>query len=454
MSATTPTWRTNLYAIVPHRSEPRILLLPGDGGWSLPCAHIDQRIWAPQVDRVSRALRDTLGIDYVVLRSVYVTVDHEMKQQMDAVYALEQRFSAWTPPAGARWVGLETLSDLPLAMPEQRRALLPYLHEQAGGPISPLRPPWARPGWFAAAESWTSAQLERLGYALVAPIEQIKNWGISCILRARTTAGDVYFKVAAPLPLFANEPLLMESLAAAHPDFIPAPLAIEHEQRWMLLADVGPELRDNRAEADWTTALRLYARIQRSFVGETEALLAMGCLDRSLDRLAAQIDEVLEDTAALERLSAAELTQIRSLAPRLRSMCGELAGYGVPQTLVHGDLHGGNIALRDERYLFFDWTDGCVAHPFLDVVTMMDEVAASLDAQACLRLRDAYLSLWTGYAPLEGLQAAWTIAAPLGALHQAVSYYHIVKQLEPSAKPELAWGVSYWLQQMLRSMPA
>jgi hypothetical protein len=40
-------------------------------------------------------------------------------------------------------------------------------------------------------------------------------------------AGAIYFKVAAALPLFVNEPLVMAALARRYPSHIPMPLSLD-----------------------------------------------------------------------------------------------------------------------------------------------------------------------------------------------------------------------------------
>lgn len=64
--------------------------------------------------------------------------------------------------------------------------------------------------------------------------------------------------------------------------------------------------------------------------------------------------------------------------------------------------------------------------------------------------RESYLLQWSDVAPLEQLQNAWTLAAPIAALHQAVSYHAIVCGIEHTEHHALDWGVSYWLRQVLR----
>jgi aminoglycoside phosphotransferase (APT) family kinase protein len=112
---------------------------------------------------------------------------------------------------------------------------------------------------------------------------------------------------------------------------------------------------------------------------------------------------------------------------------------------VHGDLHLSNVARRDGDYLFFDWTDACVTHPFLDLIDVFrEEDAAARDA-----LRDAYLSAWADFAARPELLRVWELAAPLAALNQAVSYRVIGASVEPGTTEQLEWALPYWLRLVL-----
>jgi len=448
MSESSPTWRSELYGILPHPSEPRVLMLPGAAGWSLPHISLDKAVWAANVDKVNEAMRLALGVEITTLRYTSYSVSEEARQ-IEAVYVLESHSPAWEPQDGAEWVGRAALADLPLARPEHRAPVAVHLAEAESGQIPELRPPWACLGWFEPAAAWTRSELARLGYSLTAPVEQVKSWGISCILRARTASGDVYFKVASSLPLFAHEPALMRGLSGLYPDHIPAPLSIDEQRRWMLLADFGAAIGWGAPVEVQEEILLLYGELQRDAVPRVDGLLAMGCLDRRLDRLAAQVDPLLEDTATLaSQLDAAEIERLRALGPRLKAICGELASYAMPYTLVHGDLHLDNVARPAGNYLFFDWTDGCVAHPFFDTISIFQAEDPSVQA----RLRDSYLGVWAAYEPIERLLEAWRLAKPLCALHQAVSYQHIVATLEDTSKPEMASGLSYWLRKLSQSL--
>src|SRR3712207_8886204 len=64
-------------------------------------------------------------------------------------------------------------------------------------------------------------------------------------------------------------------------------------------------------------------------------------------------------------------------------------------------------------------SDASVSHPFFDLMHLFH---AEPDVQA--RLRDSYFEAWTSFEPIERLHRAWTVAAPLCALHHTRSEEH------------------------------
>ncbi len=88
-------------------------------------------------------------------------------------------------------------------------------------------------------------------------------------------------------------------------------------------------------------------------------------------------------------------------------MCLRLAEVGIPETVQHDDLHDGQVFVRDGGYLFFDWGDSCVSHPFFTMsVTLegvlswgLDDVEGSVDVTP---FRDAYLASFSEYGSRDG----------------------------------------------------
>jgi hypothetical protein len=358
---------------------------------------------------------------------------------------------------------------LELTLTEQHTIIATCLRESEE--IPPLRPPWARRGWFDLADTWIREQLRGLNYTVIASIEQVKIWSVSCVLRVPTTRGNVYYKAnlnsfaqtkmhissskkKGILPLlFAHEPILIRSLAAWYPQNMPTVVAMDRELCWMLLAEFGSRLYDQPDKTEWEKALEVYGQMQAQVAAtqSIDALFAAGCLDRRLNILETQIDSLLNDEDALADLNSNEVEQLRTFGPQLKSMCHQLENCAIPQTLVHGDLHTGNIAIQHDNYIYFDWSDGCVAHPFFDVLTFMENIEDPVE-QA--RFRDIYLTQWTSYASIEYLREIFPQSQMLATIHQSVSYQHMIAHMEGTSRQAMRGGATYWLRILLQFMAA
>ena len=462
MSTEPSTWQSNYHFIILHSTESRILLLHEQNSWFLPSFHT---VEPPHISNAFLIMDTTLrqlGIDATVLYCAYDRVDRENSQQ-ELIYVLEIRHPDWIPPADSQWVGHDTLAGLELILPEQRTVIATCLRESEE--IPPLRPPWARRGWLPLVETWMHEQLARLNYEIVAPIEQVKIWSVSCVLRAQTTNGNVYFKASLNsvmqsntpistcdkqeiLPLlFAHEPLIIQALAARYPQNVPTILAMDRERCWMLLAEFGAQLYTHPNKIAWEKALEVYGQMQIAAIKHTDTLLTEGFLDRRLHILETQIDPLLNDEDALADLSRSEVEQLRAYGPQLKTLCHQLLNCVIPQTLVHGDLHTGNIAVQNDNCIYFDWSDGCVSYPFFDVLTFMENIDDPVEK---IRFRDIYLVQWTDYASIEYLRKILPLSQMLATIHQAVSYQHMIAHMEGTSKQAMRGGATFWLRVLLQ----
>ena len=299
--------------------------------------------------------------------------------------------------------------------------------------MPPERPPWASPGWLEGVRAWVEQEAARLGHRVVG-IEQVKHWSISSILRVETDGPTLYFKVSARLPLFAEEPLVTARLAKRFPGYVPEPLAIEPERGWFLLPEFPELFRTSQTPLETRCeTFRRFAELQRASVAVVDDLRADGCLDRRLEVLEAQLEPLVQDPEAVGQLTRAEVGELRKLVPTFQEACRRLAGFGLPPALVHGDLHLGNVTRIDGQLSYFDWSDACIAHPFIDLHSLQWE----RDAATRAALLDAYLEPWSELAPAAQAREAAELARVVIPLHHAVSYRHLVAALEPDAKPEL-----------------
>jgi aminoglycoside phosphotransferase (APT) family kinase protein len=135
-----------------------------------------------------------------------------------------------------------------------------------------------------------------------------------------------------------------------------------------------------------------------------------------------------------------------AMAPQIKGWCEELAGYGVPETLVHGDLHGGNFVLEGEHPVFFDWSDGAITHPFFDMLILMESGTAEWREET-----EAYLEPWRAHLSMSRLAKAFELALKVAPVYHALSYLRIIENLAPEVQWEMGDGVGFHLQKLLKA---
>lgn len=439
-------------------------MLPSADGWRLPYLRIENT-WFSEAVRIHESFIAEFAptFDFTLLRHLlYEESDEERWSRV--LFVMEPRQAVEQAPLEGQWVDWAMLANLPLTNPDQRALLLNYLEENEQGEDSPLidqrRSPWARPGWFASASAWIEEAIREQGFTQLGPVQQLRNWSISCLLTVPTSAGKLFFKAAATLPYFVNEPALMQTLSGLFPQFIPAPLKIDRERRWMLMPDFQLVKWDD--PIDIAPVMAAFGELQRASADHLEELMAAGCIDRRLSVLATQIDPLIAEPETRAALQPEEFAFLETMAPTLKQLCARVATYQIPPALIHGDLHFGNITRHNESYHFFDWTDACISFPFVDHFMLYaggegtddegDAATQVAEEENAQRGRDAYLESWRAFESPEQLLEVWELARPLCALHHSISYLVIINSVEPSTRDELYHGFPDNLKLLIASL--
>lgn len=423
-------WLCTIYGALRHPDRQEVLFLDGADGFRLP--HFEgENTWSSMMGKFTPEFSRLFGTEVWGLRRLHSRPDQDART-LTAVVELSLSDREWKPPAGLKWLSIDETRAAGLDG-DLSSALIASLEEPG---IHPLRPGWARPGWIDDARKWIKAAMRAAGMQ-VTEIAQVKQWGISCVMRVETGGPVYYFKATnRNMPLFVNEAQVTDLLAGSFPEYVIRPFALNVEQDWMLLpAFTAPYFEGDDLDARLPAMFRRFAALQIASIEKAKKsgdLEKAGLLDRRLDRLHAQVDVLLDDDRALKRLEEEACEEVRRLRPVFHELIERLAALGIPDTLVHGDLHPGNAAYVDNRVVFFDWTDACISHPFFDLFSLswFDEGIA----EACL---NAYLEPWRTVFSEEELQEAVPLARALLHLHHAVSYREIVANLEPASKSEL-----------------
>lgn len=429
--------------ILPHATAGKILLISDKGGWVLP-HFIPVEHHFGVVSHINQVMQSLLGVEVTVLRCVYNHVNRAAKS-VHRVYVLENHSPRWNPPAKACWVGAEELNYLTLVIPEHRALLKAWFAQMEKAEIAEKEVPWALPGWFDAARMWIYAQLERLEIKACFPIEQVKSWELACVLRLRTTVGTIYFK-ATP-ELFSQEPEFTRVLAKYYPDNLPRVLATNSEKHWILMQNVdGKPLQQFPDIQHWEAALREFAKIQIDSLKYLDIFVAKGWLELRLEHLYLLFKETR---------SWLDIWQFLPFVSPLIAMLEKLANLRVPHTIVHGDLSPRNIYVteKDKNYVYLDWSDSCISHPFFDLVRFLYEIEMDLPKyynNARARLRNAYLEPWTIYEPMERLIPAFEQASEtLVSIYEAISDRQLLQKIETQFQWPNKTAVTFYIQRLL-----
>ena len=284
---------------------------------------------------------------------------------------------------------------------------------------------WVDPDWRAEVAAWIGAELASRGRRISGPLEDVRLKPWAAVLRVSTAEGDLYFK--ANTDSLAQEASVVALLAARRPDLIAAPVAFDAGRGWMLLADAGEQLRAviarERDLGRWFQILPLYASLQLDVAADADELVARGAPDLRLAVLPRRFRQLLEQ---LDGLPTHERERLEASLPWIANACAELASYNIPETIQHDDLTDGHIYLTEGRYLFLDWGDACVSHPFFTLaVTLTGVIAWGLDdvqdSVDITPFRDAYLAPYARATRRRDLADAADLALRLGWICRAVN---------------------------------
>lgn len=273
----------------------------------------------------------------------------------------------------------------------------------------------------------------RLGSILdITPVRE-RPWG--AVLRVTTSDRVVYFK-AGGLGAHHEPPVLAE-LARISPDLGPVVLAADGSRSWLLMADHGKPMWDVLDTAGQVATLEhllpLYAQLQASSAQSPEVWVKAGAPDRRVDGLPELLDSLLAGRMAGGALpiDAEQWRAIDVVLPDFVRVCEELAVTPYAEALDHGDLHGGNVLVEGGRHRLVDWGDSCVTHPFSSLFVTYELAVSRFDradrAAAALRLRDAYLDVWSGNGSTAALRETFTLAVWVGYVTRALDFVHMLQ---------------------------
>jgi hypothetical protein len=256
-----------------------------------------------------------------------------------------------------------------------------------------------------------------------------------------------------PAPAAKHEVALTVALAAHCPGRIAEPIAADADAGWMLFADGGSVLRDRNQEEGfswkrWEAFGHAAGELQLEASRHLELWFGAGCRDARLGRLPDLKLELVERYEARVGNETAKRLKALMLGPLVEP----LAELGLPDSILHNDLHDLNVFAGDEGLRIFDWGDAVVGFPLMDVAVLLDSAAAQGGVSAdpgqspeLARLLDAYLEPFTALAPATELRASLGGVRRLASIARALVWDGLDEILSDAERERFGDRVRFYL---------
>jgi Phosphotransferase enzyme family len=325
---------------------------------------------------------------------------------------------------------------------------------------------WTSAAFLADVRAWVGAALAARGIDLTGEWDQPHARVWSSAIRFETTAGRVWFKVNGPGT--AHEAALVRLIDERVPGLVPEVLAVDTDRHWSLSRDGGPPLRalggPDRLWGPWQELVARYGAAQLALAPERTAVLATGVPEVSPATVPGQARRLLAELAAVPvdegGLGPGQADRLGAVLPRLDDWCDELQAAGIPDSVQHDDLHSANVCwngpVDDARII--DWGDASWGHPFGTMLATMNSIAyhagvfaedRPIDDPQVLRVRDAYLEVFTGYAPRAELVPLVRLARRVGCVAKALAYEAALTGTSVAVHAEEDFPVREWFLVLL-----
>jgi hypothetical protein len=345
--------------------------------------------WWQEVDEVVAGARSRHGVDVQVLR---LLCGDRPNPPGGAVTYLAQTFDP--PPDGLAFVEVD---------------LSPRPHRAA----------YAEPGGPAASTAWALAALAALGTPRAVAVQQ-RTWNLSAIWRLDAGGAPVAWLKQVPA-FFGHEAATLGLVAGVSPGLAPPLLAAGADGR-MLLAHASGEDRYGAGAGFRALVAADVHPVQAHFAGRVDELLAAGVPDRR------NLEPWLRSAA--EPYYAA-IPGLEKVVASLPETLDAVAACAVPHTLLHGDLHPGNVRTDGDVRVIMDWGDATVAHPAFDIIRLTGDLPPSEAAP----LVAAWARRWRRTAPGSDPERAVELLRPVAALRAAAVYAGFLAGIELSEWP-------------------
>ena len=301
----------------------------------------------------------------------------------------------------------------------------------------PLRLPYARLGGNAADIAWADGVLLSHARRRAGAPEQQRTWNLSCVHRLPLDDGDFAWLKVVP-PFFAHEGATIAAITALEatmdtamrPLRLPRLLGHDALAGRVLLAHCEGPLMWGCTPADWVAVIDAHVDRQWRLRGSLSATRDLGLPDWRGPSLHAALVAMAGRADVLGALEPPERAALAALLGGLPERLAAIAACGLPDVLVHGDLHPGNVIAAAEGPVLLDWGDAGIGHPLLDVPALCHGFGPAQQHEVRLQIAEA----WRLRVPTADVERALLLMAPVMELRQALIYRTFLDAIEPAER--------------------
>jgi Ser/Thr protein kinase RdoA (MazF antagonist) len=189
----------------------------------------------------------------------------------------------------------------------------------------------------------------------------------------------------------------------------------------------------------------LLVGLQVQWADRVDELLGMGLPDWRHPSLTVMVEQAIARTAA--QLDVETVAKVVDLTAGLDDRFAAVARCGIPDSLVHGDFHPGNVRGGDERLVLLDWGDCGVGHPLLDQAAFVERLSPT----GRTAVQSLWSQLWRDAVPGCDPDQAAQLLEPVAALRQAVIYDVFLAAIEPDERVYHAADPAAWLRRAAKT---
>lgn len=360
------------HCIIAHPAKPKFLVIRHSDRWSPPTLQVpDEGTLMYKPALINEGMMQKYGLRTSVLRIVVEARNYAQ---------VELELHASSPRSmQAVWVGLEEYRKFRGSDGGEEDFLEQWLKNRERRPDPAERAPWEKPGWYREASEWFADRLIELGIQARGSVQQFKaGWPTSCLLRASTLQGQMFFKAA--LDKRPRESQITAFLSQHWPDLVPEPLAVDEDRNWMLMRDFQMKTEHRPPRNTYPEFAATLARFQLEASARLDDWREMGCPLMDQDYLAneeGRLEASLERAAVLlgsgpSPWSREDLDHLGEAVAALGDASRLLTDFPIPDSLSHLDFRPDNFFLENDKCRIIDWGDVAISHPFMAICHTLD----------------------------------------------------------------------------------